>query len=64
MLRVLFEQKSIELGSIKPEVVRRLPLTGAGRDLYREEGEAKQGNDLMGCGLSGRLIWESIVGCL
>lgn len=64
MLRVLFEQKSIELGSIKLEVIRRTPLTEAGRDLHREEGEAKQGNDLMGCSLSGRLIWESLVGCL
>lgn len=34
-----------------------------GQGIYRQDGEAKQGNYVIGCGLSACIIWESLTGC-
>ena len=56
MLRVSFEHKPIELGSIKPDVVRRALQTGHEVRLYREDAEEKQGDDLIGYSLPSCLL--------
>jgi len=42
MLRVLFEHKSIELGSIKQGVVRSCPLTDAGEEFCGKKGKQRE----------------------
>ena len=37
------------------------PNGSQGREFYREDSEANQGNYFIACSLSGGLIWESLV---
>ena len=59
----LFEQISIPISSIKLEVVRIAPLTGAVGALL-DSLETKQRNYFIGCSLSCCIILESLVGRL
>ena len=52
----LSELNLFELGSIKPDVVRRALQTGHEVRLYREDAEEKQGDDLIGYSLPSCLL--------
>ena len=40
------------------------PSRTGGKTFYKAQAEGRQGDYLIGCSLSGCIIWESPVGCL
>ena len=61
ILKSLFEQKSIRIGQYQMGSDQEPPPTGARGKTFRDETtEAMQGKYLIGYGLSGCPIWESL----